>query len=441
MIQRIAKHWETNLITVFLLGFSSGLPFLMILSTLSVWLSEVGVSKTLIGLFAWVSIPYSIKFLWGAMVDNVRLPWLTQYFGVRRGWLLLSQICLWISLIVLGMTEPMDNLWMTAFCALLVGSSSAIQDIVIEAYRIEILPAAKVGIGASASVLGYRVGMLCAGAGTIYLAAEFNSWHLAYNLIAACMALGIITTLFCREPTVNRSPTKMVVFKALKIFLRKLDWQIIIPFILSYKIADTVLNVMSMPFLLEIGFNKVEIASVARTFGISAMIVGGFVGGILLMWQSLRDNLMVCVALQAFASALFIMQAQYGHDVSFLFVTMGVENFTCGMSQVALIAYLSQLCPNRHTALYYGILSSFASFVRVSFSALAGWLADHYAWSQFYTFVCISCVPSVILLIVYAQHFVKLSVVKVANIIPAEPQESVEVTNVIPAEPHQSVAQ
>ena len=215
----------------------------------------------------------------------------------------------------------------------------------------------------------------------------------------------------------NRAPTKVVVFKALKIFVRKLDWQIIIPFILSYKIADTVLNVMSMPFLLEIGFNKVEIASVARTFGISAMVVGGAVGGLLLMWQSLRDNLMLCVALQALASGLFVLQAQYGHDVSFLFITMGIENFTCGMSQVALISYLSQLCVHKNTALHYGILSSFASFVRVSFSALAGWLADHFAWSQFYSMVCVSCVPSLVLLLVYATHFRQLSI---NTVIPAQ---------------------
>lgn len=422
MIKKLAQHWEANLLSVLFLGFASGLPFLMILSTLSVWLAEIGISKTLIGLFAWVSIPYAIKFLWGAMVDNVRLPWLTARLGLRRSWMLLAQCCLWLSLIALGMTDPEQNIWLTAFCALLVGCSSAIQDIVIEAYRIESLPANKIGIGASASVLGYRLGMLIAGAGTIYLAAYFDSWHVAYNIIAACMIVGIITTLFAQEPQVSRAPAKLMIAKSLRIFLRKLDWQIIIPFILSYKIADTVLNIMSMPFLLEIGFNKMEIASVARTFGISAMIVGGFVGGVLLMWQNLRDNLLICVVLQAVASALFMLQVQYGHDISFLFITMGVENFTCGMSQVALIAYLSQLCGNRQTALHYGILSSFASIVRVSFSAIAGWLADHYAWSQFYGVVCISCVPSLILLLVYAQHFVKLSVRTVAQTEPAPAQ-------------------
>lgn len=405
----LTRHWQPNLSSIFFLGFASGLPFLLILSTLSIWLAEVGISKTIIGLFAWVSIPYTLKFLWGPMVDNVRLPFLTKYFGLRRSWILLAQVCLWLTLIGLGNTNPVTSLWSTALFALLVGCSSAIQDIVIEAYRIEILPADKIGVGASVSVLGYRLGMLCSGAGTIFLASFFADWGWAYNCIAACMLIGIVTTLRSAEPTVKRSPVKIAVWRALKSFIHKRNWQIIIPFILSYKIADTVLNVMSMPFLLEIGFNKLEIAYVAKTFGIGAMIFGGIVGGLLLNKQSIRQNLLTCVVLQAIASALFIIQAQLGHNISFLFLSMGVENFTCGISQVALIAYLSQLCSKHSTAMHYAILSSFASFVRVSFSALAGWLADQFAWAQFYSLVCVSCLPSLILLILCVRHFAQLS--------------------------------
>lgn len=393
---------------IFFFGFSSGVPFLLILSTLSVWLAEAGISKTMIGLLAWVSVPYTIKFIWGAMLDRVSIPWFTKLFGLRRSWILCSQVCVWLALVGLGSTDPLQNIWVTAFFALLVGFASAIQDIAVEAYRIEILPRHKIGVGASISVLGYRVGMLCSGAGTIFLATYFNSWQIAYHCIAACMSIGIITTLFSYEPTIKRTPLKLVVWKVVKVLIHRLDWQIIFPFILSYKIADTVLNVMSMPFLVEIGFNNLEIAYVAKTFGITAMILGGLFGGILALRVSVRQNLFICVILQFVASALFIVQAWLGHDLSFLFISMGVENFACGLSQVALVSYLSHLCTQRSTAMHYAILSSFASFVRVSLSTLAGWLADHFAWPQFYAIVCVSCLPSLLLLILCARHFARI---------------------------------
>lgn len=399
------RKLETGLISVFFLGFASGLPFLLILSTLSVWLAEIGVSKTMIGLFAWVSIPYALKFMWGPLVDKYRLPILYKYLGLRRSWILLAQIFLWITVVGLGNTDPLNNLMLTIIFAVLVGISSAIQDIAIEAYRIEILPPNKIGIGASTSVIGYRLGMLCSGAGTITLAALCGSWSIAYTCIAMCMVIGIITTLCSVEPKIQRTATQISIWRAIKFFAAKREWQIIIPFILSYKISDTILNVMNMPFLLEIGFNKLEIAYVAKTFGIGAMIFGGIVGGVMLMRQSLRQNLFTCVCLQAVASALFIVQAQSGNNLSLLFVSMGVENFVCGMSQVALIAYMTHLCSKQSTALHFAILSSFASFVRVGFSAVAGWLADRYGWPQFYAIVCVSCVPSILLLLFCVKHF------------------------------------
>lgn len=396
-----------NYYRVFLFGFSSGIPFLLILSTLSVWLAEIGVSKTMIGILAWVSIPYTFKFMWGALIDHIKIPCLTRLFGLRRSWILVSQLCVWLALIALGNTDPASNIIATAGFAFLVGCSSAVLDTAVEAYRIEILPRSKIGVGASLSVLGYRFGMLCSGGGTIFLATYFNSWSIAYNGIAACMLVGIITTLISCEPVVTHDPMQLVGWRSIKTLINKLDWQIIFPFILSYKIADTVLNVMSMPFLVEIGFNNLEIASVAKTFGISAMIFGGLIGGFLSHHYTVRQNLFVCVILQIVASVLFIVQAQLGHNLSFLFVSMGVENFACGLSQVALIAYLSHLCMQhgRSTAMYYAILASFASGARVILSMLAGWLADRLVWPQFYTIVCISCLPSIFLIILCAKHF------------------------------------
>lgn len=395
-------------LTIFLFGFSSGLPFLLILSTLSVWLAEVGISKTLIGALAFVSIPYTFKFVWGALVDRVKIPILTETLGTRRSWILVGQLCVWLFLWTLGNTNPAENIMLTALFAFCVGCGSAMQDIAIEAYRIEILPAKDLSLGASISVLGYRFGMLCAGAGTIFVAAILNNWGLAYHCISVCMLIGILTTIFCKEPRKHHPPLTLSLRHSVRLVLKNFDWQIVLPFILSYKIADTILNVMSMPFLVEIGFNNLEIAYVAKTFGIGAMILGGVIGGVITHRFNLRRSLFVCVILQVLSSALFIVQAGLGHNISFLFVSMGIENLACGMSQVALISYLSHLCNKQSTALHYAILTSFASFMRVCVSAIAGVLADNFAWMQFYAIVCASCIPSIVLLLVCVKHFNKV---------------------------------
>lgn len=395
-------------LAIFFLSFSSGLPFLLILSTLSVWLAETGVSKTMIGMLAWVSVPYACKFIWGALVDKKPIPLLTAKLGMRRSWILCGQLLVWIFLVALGSTDPAKNLWLTALFALLVGCGSAIQDIAVEAYRIEILPDQKVA-GASMAVLGYRIGMLISGAGTVFLATYFDSWAIAYYLIAALMLVGIIATFYCQEPE-KAPPIHLSFWQSTKQLLQKFDWQITCLFILSYKIADTVLNVMSMPFLVEIGFNNLEIAYVAKTFGIGAMILGGAIGGFVAQRHNLRTYLFFCVVLQVISSALFVAQAMIGHNLSFLFVSMGVENLACGMSQVALISYLSFLCNQRNTALHYALLTSFASLMRICSSTIAGWLADQFAWPQFYAIVCMSCVPSMLLLSFCTKHFTQVGI-------------------------------
>lgn len=400
---------------IFLLGFSSGLPFLLILSTLSVWLTEVGISKTQIGILAWVTVPYTVKFLWAPFIDSFKLPILYQLLGQRRSWLLLAQIMLLLSILALAAANPSTNIFYTALSALLVGFFSAIQDIVVEAYRIETCSDQRCGVGASFSVLGYRCGMLCSGAGAIYASALFNSWSVAYNIIAVLVLVGIATTLLIKEPVAqvkryHPSATVQtwlhnVLISPLKSFVLQREWWIIIPFIMFYKIADTILNVMSMPFLLEIGFNKIEIAHAAKSFGIMAMIIGGMAGGILLARATLRAILMLSLWLQLLASSLFVMQAVLGDDLAILFVTMGIENFSCGLAQVALITYLSKLCSQPHTAVHYAILSSFASLVRVNFSMLSGWVADHLAWEHFYSLVGLSCLPGLAIIVYCARHF------------------------------------
>lgn len=427
--KKIFPFKNPRILSIFFLGFSSGLPFLLILGTLSVWLAESHVSKTSIGILTWVSIPYSLKFLLAPFVDSIQIPFMCRYFGQRRGWILTTQIFLILFIILLGMSTPHETLSFTILWAFMVGIFSALQDAGIEAFRIESLPRKRLGYGASASVLGYRFGMLVSGAGALYLAAFFSSWMISYCIMALCLVIGMGAILLSREPQKSYpfkntmdpkaiSSGKDINHKELqkqgqenfsKIlllnFLKTKNWALILPFILFYKVGDTILNTMSMPFLIEIGFSKVEIAHVAKTFGLSAMVIGGVLGGIFLGRFSLRRALMLCTCLQISASLCFMVQAFLGYHTPFLFLTIGVENLACGMSQVALVAYLSTHATPPYTATQYALVASFGSFSRIFLSSCAGWVADHVTWPWFYVLVTIGGLPALWILLKWGGHF------------------------------------
>lgn len=424
----IGISYKKKLLVIFTLSIASGLPFLLLLSTLSIWLIESGVSKTKIGLFAFATVPYAVKFLFAPILDNMQLPYLGKLLGKRRSWLLFMQVGLVTSLLLLANSNPTDSLGYTAISALLVGLFSAGQDIIIEAYRIEILGKSQVGVGSTCSVLGYRIGMLISGAGALYCASYFNSWASAYNIMAAILCMGILATLFANEPkhsvailpdlyqnkaTFNLSELlkKLLIFPA-KELLKNNNVILVLAFILFFKFVDTVLNIMTMPFLIEIGFSKLEIANVAKTFGICAMVFGGVYAGIYLQRHSLYKLLLLSAYFQLIASVLFIFQSIVGNNIYVLLLTMGVENITCGMGQVAMIAYLSLLCNKSHTACHYAILSSLASFARVQFSAISGAFADSVSWVVFYTVVAIFCLPIIFIIVSNKQYFNKVGLAK-----------------------------
>jgi len=323
--------------------------------------------------------------------------------GKRKDWLLLIQISLILALIALGFSNPQENLVGMAVLATIVGLFSAFQDTLIEAYRIEILPEKEVGIGASALVLGYRFGMLCAGAGALYLADYFGNWHIAYAIMAGFVSLGLLATLFSKPLVQNelkKTDKPKPMWPELKkwLYSKKIAWAIL--FILAFKLGDTVLHAMSMPFLIEIGFTKFEIAHIAKTYGIGAMILGVVVGGFWLKPKHLMRFLFVCASMQFVASLLFVWQVQMGHQTNCLLVTMGIENFTCGLSQVGLVAYLSSLCGGRFIATQYAFLSSYASCSRVGLTVLSGVLADRLNWANFYTVIALACLVSVALILI-----------------------------------------
>jgi len=405
-----------KLFIVFLLGFSSGLPFLLILSTMSLWLSEIGISKTIIGLFAWVTVPYTGKFIFAPMINYIQIPVLYKLYGQRRSWLLLSQISTMLSIVVLAQINPAKHLMLSASCAFLVGFCSAIQDLTFEAYRIEIMPPLKRGYSISSSVLGYKMGMLFSGAGTIFVATLGQSWSLAYTITALFSIIGIIATLYAKEPVLLPEQAGLIAKPKLNFMWAQLKYELdnflqthnlytILSFLIVFKTADTLLNVMSMPFLSEIGFTKLEIAYVAKSFGTVSMIFGGIIGGYLLTKQSLHQVLLNSAVLQMIACCLFAVQAILGNKLYFLFLTMGLENFSCGICQVALIAYLANLCAPSKLAMHYSILASLASLVRICLSSLGGLLADILAWPVFFILVAAVSLSAIIMLYLYEAKF------------------------------------
>lgn len=407
------KIWALRII---LLGFSSGLPFLLALSTLSVRLTEAGLNNTTLGLFTVATLPYTLKFILSPLVDQFRLPFLTQRLGKRRSWGILSQVFLAFALIGLGASNPHDQLWLTALITLIVCFFAAIQDIVLEAYRIETTENGYQGTAATATYFGFRLGMMTSGAGALYLA-SFIPWVEVYTLMACCLGIGLITLLVSPEPKISLihlvapyahpfwKNFKTFFLKGLRDLIQRHDWRIVVIFILFYKVGDTVLNVMNMPFLVQLGFNKVEIAEIAKLFGITSMIFGGFFGGIILNRFGVPTGLIFCSGLQIVSCLMFFLQTLVGRNLAVLTVVIGIENFTCGLGASAFIAYLSSLCSLQYTAVHYAILSSVGSFARILLSSLAGWLADQVSWGAFFLLSALFCCPSMLLLLLFFTHF------------------------------------
>lgn len=394
--------------SIFFLGFSSGIPFLLVLSTLSAWLHESKVSNASISYFVLVTTPYTFKFIIAPILENTKVPFLCTYLGMHRGWLLTIQAFLILSIIFLGMTNPLTNLYYTAFCAFLVSFFSACQDIVYESYRIKIISQNN-SYGASFSMMGYRMGLLTSGAGSLYLSSYF-SWCTVYILMACCILLGMITTLLSYEEkqkitivvvnkqylyTINKS--YLVIKKSIYSFFKKQNWQLIFSFIFLYKIGITSINIMSIPFLIEIGFSKLEIAYIAKSFGIGSMFLGGMLGGMILHRINIFYSMFIWSILQFISNSMFILQAIIGYNIWLLTITIGIENLCCGIGEVMLIAYFSRLCSTTYTMTHYALMTSFGSFVRIIISLVIGIIVDQFTWICFYTLISLFSIPIIIL--------------------------------------------
>jgi MFS transporter, PAT family, beta-lactamase induction signal transducer AmpG len=415
-LSALAVYREPRLVAVLLMGFSSGLPLALTFGTLSYWLAEIGVSLTAIGLFGLVRTSYSLKFLWSPLIDRLPIPLLTARLGRRRSWALTLQILLAAAILALGATDPRRDPAATVLAAVCVAFLSASQDIVIDAYRIELLRPEEQGAGAAATQWGYRFGMLASGAGALY-AASFGGWHFAYSLMAALMLVGMITVWLTPEPGGVHPPEPLpgrtaaervkvwliqaVVAPFLDLFKRAGAVQLvaIVLFIVLYKFGDALAGSMANPLYVALGFTKVEVATVSKVYGVVATLAGVALGGILVARLGIFYALLVCGGLQALSNLMYAVQVWAGHEVPVLTIAISAENLTGGMASAAFVAYLSGLCSRDFTATQYALLSSLATVGLNVLAASGGALAQALGWIPFFVLSTATCVPGLILLV------------------------------------------
>lgn len=401
-LRSLRIYRDPRIFAILLMGFASGLPLALTGATLSIWLKESGITLTAIGLFAQAGLSYNLKFLWAPAMDRVRLPLLTARFGRRRGWALLIQFLLALAILALGASNPAAGLGRVAIFAVLVAFLSASQDIVIDAYRVDLLEPDEQGAGAAATQFGYRIGMLVSGAGALYLA-QYLSWFAAYAVMAVLIFSSMIVILSTREP---RRPSavagpwlKSAVIEPFADFTRRRRWLLILIFVVLYKFGDALAGVMAGPFYVELGFALSEIASVAKLFGVAASVAGVFLGGVAVYRWGLMRALLLCGVMQTLSNLMYLAQLWAGHDVAMLAVTIATENVTGGMASAAFVAYLSSLCSPAFTATQYALLSALAATARTVLASSGGFFAERFGWSPFFLLATAACLPGLALLL------------------------------------------
>jgi MFS transporter, PAT family, beta-lactamase induction signal transducer AmpG len=409
------------------MGFASGLPLGLTGATLTYWLAEAGVSRTSIGLFALVGLSYSYKFLWAPVIDRIPIPLLTRSLGRRRSWGLVIEALLMAAIFLLGRSDPKADLAAMALLAVVVAFLSASQDIVIDAYRIELLKPDEQGAGAAATQWGYRLGMLASGAGAFYLAA-FGDWRLAYTVMALLIAVGMATILLTPEPAVilprirpGEKWLATLLVRPFSDFIERcggtLDerrsfaartaaflWSgrgafVILGFIVLYKLGEAMAGFMASPLYQQLGFTKIEVANIAKIFGVAATLAGVAGGGVVVARFGIMTGLLVGGVLQMLSNLMYVAQVLVGHDTTMLAVSIFTENFTNGMGSAAFVAYLSSLCSVAFTATQYALFSSLTALPRSFLSAPSGWLVDRIDWIPFFLLTTAAALPGLLVLL------------------------------------------
>ncbi len=394
------------------LGFSSGLPFLLVFSTLSAWLREAGISRTEIGMLSWVALAYSFKFLWAPIVDRYDVPALSRLLGRRRGWMALSQLMTAAGLIGIASSDPQTNLSLTIVSALLVAFASATQDVVIDGWRIDAASTERQGMMAASLQLGYRLALICAGAGALYIA-EFVNWRSAYLAMAALMGIGLMGTLLAPRLDEGAARTRVPFVQAIveplsDLFQRKGMMLVpILALIACFRLPDFVAGVMANPLYIDLGFSKADIANVSKLYGVWIGIIGAFAGGLALTRLGLWWTLFIGAFIAASSNLMFEWLALEGARLDLLILSISIDNFASGFAGSALIAYMSGLTSPGLAAAQYALLSSLYALPGKLIGGASGAVVDAYGYPLLFTATASIGIPLVILCLVVRRDTVK----------------------------------
>jgi PAT family beta-lactamase induction signal transducer AmpG len=389
--------FSPSMLVALMMGFSCGLPLLLTIDVLKAWMTIEGVDLSVIGLMSLVGLPYTVKFLWAPFLDRYIPPFL----GRRRGWMLIAQSGLMISIISLGSTNPSDQPALMAFTAFLVTFFSASQDIVVDAYRREDIPDAELGFASSLYINGYRMGMLLAGGGGLILAGQIP-FSMVYMIMGGCLLPGIITTLLAPEPKINGNQPQSLqaaVIEPLVEYFTRPGALWVLAFILLYKVGDSMAAAMATPFYLDIGFSTTEIGAVVKLVGFWATLAGALLGGVLTLRIGMYASLWVFGLLQSLSTACFALLAHLGYSIPALTAVIGFENLASGMGTVAFVAFMAMMTDKRFTATQYALLSSLMGIPRVIAAAPTGYAVKFLGWEKFFIACALIAIPGMLLLI------------------------------------------
>jgi len=426
----LAAYRDTRVLAMLFLGFSAGLPFMLVFSTLSAWLREIGIERATIGMLSWVGIIYSVKFFWAPVVDRLPLPLLQRLLGRRRSWMLLAQAGIAVGLVNMAHLDPVGHLGTMAALALLVAFSSATQDIAIDAWRIEIAPQPMQGAMAAAYQLGYRIAIMVGSAGALWIAAD-HGWLAAYTAMAVLVGVGVVTTLLIREPAVHAGRTTLAQEQRVIDWLeRKAHWPeslrqlgswfvgavvcpfvdffsrygtklavLMLAFIASYRLTDFTMGVMANPFYLDVGYSLKEIAAVAKLFGLVSSIVGVLVGGVAVARLGTVRSLALG-SIAVIASNLMFMTLAFQEDPSItgLAIVVSADNLAMGIAGTALIAYLSSLTTASYTATQYALFSSMYALPGKLLMGTSGFVVDAVGYPWFFIYTSSLGIPALVML-------------------------------------------
>jgi len=399
------------------LGFSAGLPLLLVLGTLSFRLREAGIDRSTIGFLSWVGLAYGFKWVWSPLVDRLPLPLLTRCLGRRRSWLLLAQAMVVTGLIGMALLDPQQALEPVVWAALVVAFGSATQDIALDAFRIESADAQHQAALAATYQTGYRLAMIWAGAGVLWVAAraagtddttyQHSAWQTAYLVMAASMSVGVLTVLFSPEPAQRDMPPARHVREWLQSalvepfaeFIRRYRWQaaLILGLIAVYRISDVVMGIMANPFYVDMGYTKDEVAAVTKVFGVLMTLLGAFIGGVLSMRLGVMRILMLGAVLSALTNLLFAWLATRGHDLTALVWVISADNLASGIASAAFIAYLSGLTNVNYSATQYALFSSMMLLAPKWLAGFSGVYVDAHGYEAFFTSTALLGAPVLLL--------------------------------------------